>query len=101
MTFRYWINVLLLTMFLAGSLAAAQTGKGLVTAIKNHDKSAIRSLLQQRTNVNATEVDGTTPLHWAAYLDDLETASLIVRAGGNVKAANRHGVAINSAAARW
>jgi ankyrin repeat protein len=33
-----------------------------------------------------------TALHWAAYHDDLETMQLLVRAGANVKAANRYGV---------
>ena len=33
-----------------------------------------------------------TALHWAAYQDDLGIAGLLVRAGANVKAANRYGV---------
>ncbi len=36
--------------------------------------------------------DGTTTLHRAVYNDDLKTAEVLVRAGGDVKAANRYGV---------
>ena len=49
-------------------------------------------MLEQRVDVNASQVDGMTALHWAAYHDDLETAQLLVRAGANVKAENRYGV---------
>ena len=56
------------------------------------DRARIRALLQQRVDVNAPQIDGMTALHWAAYQDDLETAELLVRAGANVKAANRYGV---------
>ena len=37
-------------------------------------------------------MDGTTALHWAVRLDDLETADLLIRAGAQVSAANRAGV---------
>ena len=56
------------------------------------DKAALRSLLQQKADVNAPQVDGATALHWAVYRDDLEAADLLIRAGANVKAANRAGV---------
>ena len=36
-------------------------------------------------------MDGATALHWAVYRDDLELADLLIRAGANVKAANREG----------
>jgi ankyrin repeat protein len=36
---------------------------------------------------NAT-ADGTTPLHWASYRDDLDAADRLIRAGANVDAAN-------------
>ena len=43
--------------------------------------------------VDAPQVDGTTPLHRAAYRDDdREAQNVLVRAGANVKAANRYGV---------
>src|SRR5262245_39666355 len=64
----------------------------LIDAIKAGDKAAIRVLLQQRVNVNATEPDGATALHWAARTSDLQTAETLIRAGANVRAANRYGV---------
>jgi ankyrin repeat protein len=39
-----------------------------------------------------TSVDGTTPLHWAAYRDDVVKAEVLVRAGANVSVANRYGI---------
>ena len=74
------------------SLDAGAAVVRLVDAVKNADKAAIRTLLQQRVDVNAPEADGTTALHWAVRTDDLQTAELLIRAGANVKAANRYGV---------
>ena len=56
------------------------------------DKAAVRTLLQQKADVNAPQVDGATALHWAIYRDDAEMVDLLIRAGANVKAANRDGV---------
>src|SRR5213594_3888469 len=60
----------------------------LVDAAKNVDREAVRSLLKQGANVNATEADGTTALHWASYRDDLESADLLIRSGANVNTRN-------------
>src|SRR5438876_6547268 len=38
------------------------------------------------------EPDGTTALHWAAQRNDLNAADKLIRAGANVKAANRYGI---------
>jgi ankyrin repeat protein len=42
--------------------------------------------------ITATQPDGTTPLHQAAYRDDVEAARGLIRSGADVKAANRYGV---------
>ena len=55
------------------------------------DKTAVRSLIQQKADVNAPQVDGATALHWAIYRDDDELVDMLIRAGANVKAANRDG----------
>ncbi len=82
---------LISSWFILGAIASA-AGVSLIDAVKRKDLSAVRSLIATRVDVNAPEVDGTTPLHWAAYLDDPETAGLLIRSGANVKAANRYGV---------
>ena len=72
--------------------AAAAPAPTLADATEHRDKARVRSLLAAGVDVNATQVDGTTALHWAAYNDDAETAALLVRAGANVNALNRYGV---------
>jgi uncharacterized protein len=79
-------------LLLIVSLQATAAPVPLIDAIKAGDKAAIRTLLQQRVNVNAAEPDGATALHWAARTNDLQTAETLLRAGANVKAANRYGV---------
>src|SRR5687767_12709756 len=64
----------------------------LVDAATRADREAVRLLIQQRVDVNATQPDGTTALHWAARRDDLETARLLIRAGAKVDTATRYGV---------
>jgi ankyrin repeat protein len=43
-------------------------------------------------DVNAREVDGTTPLHWAAREDNVEEVRRLLRAGARPDVANRYGV---------
>ena len=49
-------------------------------------------MLKQKADPNAADVDGTTPLIWAAHNGDSETGKLLIAAGANVKATNRYGV---------
>jgi uncharacterized protein len=60
-------------------------------AVMKGDKAAVRTLLRQKTDVNAPQIDGATALHWAVYRGDLETADLLLTAGAKVEAANREG----------
>src|SRR5260370_34363033 len=63
----------------------------LADAVMKENKQAVGSLLQKKADVNAPQVDGTTALHWAVRLDDLETTDLLIRAGANVSAVNSGG----------
>lgn len=73
----------------AASLVAASSD--VADAAMKGNKQAVRSLLQKKADVNAPQIDGSTALHWAVRLDDLETAELLIRAGANVSSANRAG----------
>ena len=84
-----WLIVVLTAIGLDATGAAPVR---LIEAIKAADKDAIRTLLQQRVDVNAAEPDGATALHWAARTNDSQTAEMLIRAGARVKAANRYGV---------
>ncbi|MGH9256867.1 MAG: ankyrin repeat domain-containing protein, partial [Vicinamibacterales bacterium] len=90
-----WCVVVLLSFH--GVAAAAPVP--LIDAIKRADRAAIRTLVKQQVDVNLAEADGMTALHWAARLDDVETADLLIRAGANVKAASRYSVTPLSLAA--
>lgn len=55
------------------------------------DRAAVRSLVEQKADVNAPQGDGATAIQWAAYKDDLVMADLLITAGANVKTPNREG----------
>jgi ankyrin repeat protein len=74
-------------------VAAAPAEAPLADAMEKMDRTAVRTLLQKRADVNAPQIDGMTALHWAAYQDDLDSVELLLRSGANVKAVNRYGIA--------
>src|SRR5262245_65341207 len=91
MHWRRTSGLVLLALGLAVAASAAERAP-VADAAERRDKALVRTLLDAKTDVNATQIDGTTALHWAAYNDDAEIAALLVRAGANVNAVNRYGV---------
>jgi len=81
--------VALLSVGVASTAWAANSP--IADAAQNQNREALRSLLRQKADVNAPQLDGTTALHWAVRLNDLETADVLIRAGANVNATNRDG----------
>src|SRR5262249_16279494 len=69
----------------------AATDTRIVDAAMNHDKDAVRSLIKQAVDVNGSQGDGMTALHWAALNGDAEMVQMLLYAGANVKAATRLG----------
>lgn len=75
-----------------GTVLCISAPNNLIDAAKQKNAAAVRTLLDQKAQVNAAGADGTTALHWAAHLSDVETAKALIQSGANVNAANRYGV---------
>ena len=74
-------------------LATEAAAGDLVAAVKNRDAQTTRTLLRQKgVDVNVTDVEGMTALHWAAHWNDVATAQQLVAAGAKAAVANRYGV---------
>ena len=71
---------------------AAADRSDVADAAMKGDRAALRTLVQQKADVNAPQIDGATALHWAVYHDDRDAADLLIKAGAKVDAANREGV---------
>lgn len=64
----------------------------LADAVQKSDRARIKSLLAERVDLNAAQIDGMTALHWAAQENDTDTAKLLIKAGADAKATNRYGI---------
>jgi len=82
-------STLVFVFLVASSVAAGKSD--VADAAMRGDTAAVRTLLAQRADVNAPQVDGATALHWAAYRGDRELVDMLIRAGANVRVANRDG----------
>lgn len=82
----------LVVLFFACGSALAQSAAPLANAAEKKDRAKVAALLKQGADVNASQVDGMTALHWATYHDDLSLATLLLKSGASAKAGNRYGV---------
>jgi uncharacterized protein len=74
----------------AGSVFAADAS--LMDAIKSGKRSAAIDIIAKKSaDVNASEVDGSTALLWAANLNDADLAARLLKAGADPKVRNKLG----------
>jgi ankyrin repeat protein len=77
------------------ALACGLTGLAdsrLVDAAKKQDATAVRTIVKQKTDVNARSSDGSTALLWVAHWNDTETAEALLAAGADPNVANDFGM---------
>jgi uncharacterized protein len=73
-----------------GVLAMAQTS--LVTSAKQGNIDDVSAMLKQGVEVNHTDNDGTSALHWAAHWDNQEIANLLIQNNADTNLVNAYGV---------
>ena len=75
-----------------GMMLTAAESSPVADAVARGDKAAVQTLLNQKADVNAAQVDGTTGLHWAVYRDEVAVVDQLIKAGAKVGTANRVGI---------
>src|SRR5881398_2412287 len=74
-------------LFSLSAVVGAAAKSDVADAVMKGDTAALRTLLQQKADVNAPQVDGATALHWAVFRGDLDAVNQLIRAGANVDVA--------------
>jgi ankyrin repeat protein len=80
--------------------AGAHAQTVLADRIQSGNRTAALDLVAKGADVNQTQPDGTTPLHWAVYRFDRELVQTLLRKGARVNAVNRYGASPLSEAVR-
>src|ERR1700722_1300380 len=85
------IFVALALTAIAAEVQAPSAAK-LAVAIKAGQRSAALDMIAKKSaDVNAAEADGSTPLLWAANLNDADLAARLLKAGASPKVRNALG----------
>jgi uncharacterized protein len=91
---------MLRTLLVAAGLAAVglsavpvfAADNGLIPAASRGDVAAVRALIAKGADVNATDTDGTTPLHKAVWAGEPVVVEALLRAGAKASIANAFGM---------
>jgi len=86
---RAIISTSLAAAFTVGLAAAGDVR--LIDAVRARNVERVRALLAERVNVNATQGDGATALHWAVHLDEASLVDTLIRAGARADVADDTG----------
>ena len=85
-------NGLILLLFFISNQTQGEPSLGLVEASKKQDWKTVSLLLEQKTDVNVHQTDGTTALGWATYWDNLTVVKDLIKAKVDVNAGNDIGI---------
>jgi ankyrin repeat protein len=78
-------------VMVAATVVSAHAQSVLADRIQAGDRRAALELIAKGVDVNQTQADGTTPLHWAVYKIDRELVQTLLRRGARADVANHYG----------
>src|SRR5262245_14703223 len=90
-----WLGLPLMVGVVCAGLNTPLRAAGAATvadAAKADNLTALKKLIKERANVNATANDGSTALLWAVYHSNTEMIKELLAAGASVEVANHYGV---------
>ena len=79
-----------LVLFFAAT-ATAQAQSALADRIQAGDRAAALAMIAKGVEINQTQPDGTTPLHWAVYRVDRELVAALLKKGARAHVVNKYG----------
>jgi len=84
-------RVTLTLVFCFATTGTASAAEALADLIQNGHRDAALELVAAGNDVNAPQGDGTMPLHWAVYKNDVELVERLLASGANPNVLNRYG----------
>lgn len=80
---------LLISLAIATFPVLADSSPSLITSIRNGDQDTAIALIREGADVNLTEANGTSALHWAVHNGDLDLVKRLIREGADVDVKNQ------------
>lgn len=82
----------ILLLLATGTVAGSEPVHDLIEAVRKGDTAEVLRMLKNGAEPNVSNPIGMTPLHVAAYHDDLHMARHLIEAGAELNAANHFGI---------
>ena len=96
----YRLAICFVILLLALNQSHGGQNSELASAAENKDWSSVSRLVDLGGDINGTQPDGMTALHWSVYHNHQQTTELLLEAGAEPDAATRYHVTPLSIAAR-
>ena len=96
---KAWFCLWAASFLFSTAITATENDVRLVDAVESRDSALARSLLDSGVPVAETQPDGTTALHWASHLEQIDLVDLLLGKGADPNVTNRYGVTPLSLAA--